>query len=577
MSTTWFPKPPCRNLGHGMATDADAMEAKLVSQLVLFLDRGPRSLTEISSMAPHGARHYVREVGGVLNWLRKYSELFAISGRPGGEVVALKVARKSSSHSEPTPSQWKDDRTDDFAGVHDHCGKTPGNDFESALLLRGLPYQATKNDIKQFLGRFAKSLKGDQPIQVMSKKRRKPSGFAKVQLDSPESAADACECLHKRLMLDRYVEVFPFDQKYKDIATVFAVVRAAADDVTSQGDQQARSAAVQECRDYLELVKRNQVFLSVLGGALSDASRLYLKRTAQTLKQLLGEHPEEFKFSGLQQQQTVRHVSMLTPSEVQSPDCKAGNATTYSDNSCTRPNNSRSRIIELHRHLTSSNVEARSALSERPPSTNFDDIHPPSPPPPGTPELPPQNFAQPVQSPSDWGTQHPNEMQRDAQQSFNEVNWSATISSCVSIHGLPLYIAEQDVLALLSAQGVVQHVMDMPNPVVFLEQTTDVPVKSALVNLKSSAAIHVLQQALQGMQVDLHTISVSGLLSSTKYPEHVFGMACTSSAPSLATHSWGGCSLEELFDFLVCANSTMDDTIHEPIDTSKSCDKFWSL
>jgi len=576
VSTTWYPQRPRRYHGHRVSTNACTTEAKLVSQLVLLIDKCPRSLKEISSMAPAGANQYVQEAGGVLNWLRKYSELFAISGKPGEEVIALKVARESSSNSEPIPAPGKDESTDDLATVHTRWDKTPESDIESALLLQGLPYQATENDIKQFLGHFTNNLKGDQPIQVMTRKGRRPSGFVKIQLDSPESAKDACECLHKQLMLDRYIEVFPFDKKYKSIGTMFAVANAAADDVSSQEDQQARSAVVQECRDYMELSGCNELLLSMLGGVLSNASRSYLKRAGQTLKRLLGEHPEEFKFSGLRQQQSVRLVSMLMPSEIQSSDCKTSDAATCPDHSCTRPTKSKSGIIELHRHLMFSNVEARSALFEMPPSFKVDDM-----PVPQTPELPRLNFSQPLQTPSDWGTPW-----EAAQQSFDEVQWSPPTSSGVCIHGLPCYTTELDVLNFLKAYHVAQHVKDMPIPVVFLEESTDAAVKSAMVSLQSCEAIHAVQQALEGIQMDMHTISVSAISSRATYPERNFGMTCTSratypernfgktrtsSTPSLALQS-ADYSRDALVQFLNLRRPKLD-IIHASLETER-CNEF---
>jgi len=580
-----------------------------VSQLVLFLGKCPRTLKEISSIAPHDAHRLVQEVGGVLNWLKKYNELFSISGNPGEEVVSLRIARETNSTSEPITAQWEDDKSHDFAKAHTACDDTPESEIESALLLRGLPYRATENDIMKFLGPFTKKLKGDTPIQMIPNKGKRPSGFAKVQLDAPESARDACQCLHKRLMNDRYVEVFPFgEKKYKPITKMAAVAYHAvpADAVSSQEDLQARSALVQECREYMESSGRTQLLLSALGAALSDGSRLYLKRTNQGLKQLLHEHPEEFEFGGKSQQQTVRRVSVLEPSEIQSSDCKPGNAPTCANDHFARSNNGRSGIMELHRNSKLSSMEARRGLFGTPSPTNFDDA-----PPPQTPELEPPSMPHALQTPSDWGTPCPGDLEawRVAQQNFNGVQrpalpeshrsssafqdnlshnlqnvaqglqspWARTRNSqsileqecpssnssrAVCIHGLPCDTTEQDVLAFFSAHNVAQHVEDVPHPVVFLEKPTDVPVKSALVSLASCALVPVVLQTLQGRQLGLHTISVSAALSNWQYPMCVSAMANTNLAPTLATQSKPASSSvdragshKELFDFLVLARS----------------------
>jgi len=169
-----------------------------------------------------------------------------------------------------------------------------------------------------------------------------------------------------------------------------------------QEDHQKRAAIVQECRDYMESSGRRQLRISALGAALSDTSRSYLRITCQSLKQLLSEHPEEFEFKGIQNQQRVRHVSVLKPSELQSSDCK-GDAATCQSSSCIRPNNSSGRIIELHRHLNCFHVETRSDLCGTPWSTNSDS----TPSAPDTPKLRRPSTPQVPDTPSDWGTPHP--------------------------------------------------------------------------------------------------------------------------------------------------------------------------
>jgi len=551
-----------------------------MSQLLVFLSNGPRSLKEMSSLAPCDVHHHLQEVGGALNWLMKYNELFTISGKTGEEVVTLKVAHESNFTTEPICAQRKDDKTHGSARAHTFCDNIDESDLDSAVFLRGLPYQATEDDIRQFLGSFTTKLKGDAPIQIISfNKGRRPSGFAKVQLDAPESARDACECLHKRLIFDRYVEVFPFaEKKFKIIAKkTFVANPAAADDgVSSQEDQQTRAAVVQECRDYMESSGRSQLLLSLLGAALSHASRSYLKRTCKGLKQVLGEHPEEFEFSGIKNQQTVRRVSMLTPSESQPSDRKAGDAAT---NANSGPNNNRPGVIELHRHLCFSNTEVGSALFGKTSSISFDDR-----PPPETPQLQPPSIPhnvetptdgvtsvpQAIQTPSDWGTPCPGECEtrRVAQQCFNGVQWPAlpqshfpvsvpqdnfshnlrhfaqglqaqrapnsdSHTSAVCLHGLPCYTTEQDVLAFFDMHKVVQHVEDVPNPVLFLQQPMGVPVKSAMVGLQSAAAIHVVLQTLQGKQLHSHTITLTSEFRNTDYPD-------TNPTQSLATQSKSG-------------------------------------
>lgn len=79
----------------------------------------------------------------------------------------------------------------------------------SVVQLRGLPYRATVQDIIGFLGPHASNLRdGAKSVQLVPNHKGRPSGFAKLYLNSPKAAAACRDELHLRNLEDRYVEVF---------------------------------------------------------------------------------------------------------------------------------------------------------------------------------------------------------------------------------------------------------------------------------------------------------------------------------------------------------------------------------
>ncbi|XP_062841758.1 epithelial splicing regulatory protein 1 [Trichomycterus rosablanca] len=75
------------------------------------------------------------------------------------------------------------------------------------LRLRGLPYDATVQDILLFLGEYTADIKPHGVHMVLNQQGR-PSGDAFIQMRSVERAHIAAQRCHKRLMKERYVEVF---------------------------------------------------------------------------------------------------------------------------------------------------------------------------------------------------------------------------------------------------------------------------------------------------------------------------------------------------------------------------------
>ncbi|KAK2815092.1 hypothetical protein Q7C36_023358 [Tachysurus vachellii] len=79
--------------------------------------------------------------------------------------------------------------------------------MRDCLRLRGLPYDATVQDILLFLGEYTADIKPHGVHMVLNQQGR-PSGDAFIQMRSTERAHAAAQRCHKRSMKERYVEVF---------------------------------------------------------------------------------------------------------------------------------------------------------------------------------------------------------------------------------------------------------------------------------------------------------------------------------------------------------------------------------
>ncbi|CAH1269475.1 ESRP1 [Branchiostoma lanceolatum] len=79
--------------------------------------------------------------------------------------------------------------------------------IRDCVRMRGLPYQATHDDVLAFLGEFAVYVR-DHGIHMVLNSSGKPSGDCFIQMYSPEAARQAAEKCHRQYMGDRYIEVF---------------------------------------------------------------------------------------------------------------------------------------------------------------------------------------------------------------------------------------------------------------------------------------------------------------------------------------------------------------------------------
>lgn len=176
---------------------------------------------------------------------------------------------------------------------------------QSAVQLRGLPYKASLEDVRSFLGDYAAELSG-AGIQLVLNRDGRSSGFARVQFATFEIAVRCRDELHLRSMEDRYVEVFLYSERPSKGRRRAGVL----EDVPVPGEptQQSwtvvdvsgitREHVVRECRTHMSEPRRRRLLLSMLGVALSPEVRSYLKQMDQGLKHFLAQYPREFSVDG---------------------------------------------------------------------------------------------------------------------------------------------------------------------------------------------------------------------------------------------------------------------------------------
>jgi RNA recognition motif-containing protein len=209
---------------------------------------------------------------------------------------------------------------------------------ESAVQLRGLPYRSTVADIKCFLGKHAEFLKDDsQSVQLVLNRDGRPSGFARVQFNCPAAARKARDDLHNHFMeipsqngmppavssannvgpggQERYVEIFLFSERPNKLRFKKTATAEGAPGVAEEEDVEAlgvtKDQVIVECREHMNSPGKGRLLLSMLGVALSQGARLYLKKTDQGLKHFLSQYPMEFHVDGAKGRECVSYLPAL--------------------------------------------------------------------------------------------------------------------------------------------------------------------------------------------------------------------------------------------------------------------------
>jgi len=208
-----------------------------------------------------------------------------------------------------------------------HHGTMPGGAFfdeeqegQNALQLRGLPYKATAEDIRDFLGPHVANLTaGENSIYMVLNRDGRPSGFARVLFVSPDAAKKCRDDLHLRSMDDRYVEVFLYSERPSrgrqrrggpDEGVTPGALEGSAQAIAAMAAGVTKEMVVAECRAQMADPRRRRLLLSMLGVALSNGSRAYLKQMDQGLKLFLAQYPVEFSVEGSKGSEYVTYVPM---------------------------------------------------------------------------------------------------------------------------------------------------------------------------------------------------------------------------------------------------------------------------
>lgn len=314
-------------------------ETVLLAQVVQFL--GKRSghmmlLSDLGALLPKQLRKDVKGVGGFRNWLQNFPGLLHVEGQPGQETVTLMMGGTMGTPGFPGTTSHERQRSTISPSAHCHVPLLPSikfacdssdidddtRDGACTMQMRGLPYQASVSDIKAFLGAHVKELKeetGSRAIQLVANRNGKPSGYARVQFNSIESAQRCKEELHMRTMNDRYIECF----MYSDCSWVYkgalknteveypwpAWPTRSVINVSHISSEQVR----QQIEEHMWAVGQNRVLLSNLGVALSQEVRTFLKRTG--LKSFLALYPHLFHVQGTKGYETLWYLPGLQAEE----------------------------------------------------------------------------------------------------------------------------------------------------------------------------------------------------------------------------------------------------------------------
>jgi len=336
--------------GSGVGADAEddddaavPSESEILARLVANLGQCPGrtlALAEIRRRLPPALRRLAEDTEGICKWLRGFPGLFEVSGPPGGERITLTVGKlpRPGASSEPPPAGPPPAAGASPSGAAQGGAEVPasgageaapaaparaGASESSALVLdgglgpadeeglgpsmvqlRGLPFRATIGDVKAFLGEHAKHLVTAEPsIRLLLNRDGRPSGFARVQLTSPAAAQLCREALHRQPMGDRYIEVLACSDRagkarQRRAAEAGAAEGCAPAAADSASEYLERERVLQECQEHMRTPGRSQLLLSMLGIALSQPARAYLRRANLGLKHFLARFPNEFRVEG---------------------------------------------------------------------------------------------------------------------------------------------------------------------------------------------------------------------------------------------------------------------------------------
>lgn len=439
--------------------------------------------------------------GGLRTWLQRNPQLFKISGLPGREKVTL----VSSSFSVPKP-------VPPGLVLSDHA--VPQVDNEGALLqLRGLPYRASTTDVRRFLGVHEQNLKGKDSVELLLKSDGRPSGFARVQFVAPAAAQAARDDLHQRLMTPcgptqeksgRYVEAFlysdrPGKLRFKKGSTslekgVVQEIAVPAFDSHSQvpATRDMPEQAMAEIRAHMALLGHQELLLSMLGVALSPATRLYLRKGGSGVKQLLAQYPDEFAIVGEKGREKIIRASSVADICTRMAKVKLEVPQSPPQKACP---------VSIHHDIVSSplcnspiaTLEAKMDLYASPKVAMFQPHDGSARCSPNPHVMANSLFGSPPSSPSP--SLHRTQSKLQSPPGFEtQIIGLGVASLCLS--GLPPDASEQDVLIFFAQHGVVECVAEEARVVEFISKTTAVLPGHAIVKMASHKDAEIACRAL---------------------------------------------------------------------------------
>lgn len=181
------------------------------------------------------------------------------------------------------------------------------------LRLRGLPFSATRQDIKHFLGQFTRFIEADSCIQIFCNRDGRPSGLAEIEFVTPTAAQQCRQEKNMQKMIvyncasskngqvqDRYIEIFLCPDRFapRQIQDDTFKVQFPRLTMTCCENLADETILIEDCMLYLKSRRGYTSILSALGNAVSESSRQYVRATQLGLKHILLNYPEKFSITG---------------------------------------------------------------------------------------------------------------------------------------------------------------------------------------------------------------------------------------------------------------------------------------
>lgn len=220
-------------------------------------------------------------------------------------------------------------------------------DLSPTLRLRGLPYNAREEDVRDFFGYHTRFLRAENPISLIPNRDGRPSGLAMVSFVSQATARIAQRDLDRKMMGTRYIEVFgPLNHNTHRF-------------MKNPGPM-TEVMVLRELRALLR--KKGAMLMSMLGVLLSDEGRQFLKSQGIGLKAFFQRVEDEFVVEGKKGEEKVIWLhpknSTLAPPPTQVPN---GNMSCVSMD--VPMNNGIQQQKPTYPHTVSAHHEARSKVS----------------------------------------------------------------------------------------------------------------------------------------------------------------------------------------------------------------------